>query len=96
MGAVAKIDTTLKYFWPQFDDWAKENHIFERGYQGGGYDGVNSKKILYKVCILKKHLPIYPLPFSSCLESLGDVVKSCFKDNLAEELQTSVDAFSRQ
>ena len=29
MGAVAKIVTTLKSFWTQFDDWTKENHIFE-------------------------------------------------------------------
>ena len=95
MGAVAKIVTTLKSFWPQFDDWAKENHIFERGYQGGGFDGVNSKKILDKVCILKKQLPLHLLPFASCLESLGKVVQSCFKDHLAEEWQTSVDAFGR-
>ena len=86
MGATEKIVGGLRGQFKEFDSWARDNHIFRRGYQGGGFDGVNCKKILDKV----DKIPLNFLPFSNCLRSLSTVVSMCFGRELHCDWRESI------
>ena len=67
--------------WPGFDQWIKTKNIFQRGYQGRGWDGDNSNRILKNLDNLegqiKSSMPIL-LSVVQCLKDFRSVKDSCF------------------
>ena len=56
IGVVSLLGTLILDIWSGFDDWLKSKCIFQRGYQGRGWDGNNSNRILKNVDSLEMEL----------------------------------------
>ena len=59
---------------PFIEAWTRTMRILRHGYQGGGYDGNNSKKILESLDDLAIRVPISCLPIISSLQALKAVI----------------------
>ena len=85
IGFVKSLGTLLLDAWPGFDQWLKSKNIFQRGYQGRGWDGNNSNRILANLDNLEVHIssnmPIL-LPVVQCLKDFRSVKVSCFGKTL--------------
>ena len=73
IGFVKSLGILLLDAWPGFDQWLKSKNIFQRGYQGRGWDGNNSNRILANLDNLEVHI-------SSNMPILLPVVQ-CIKDS---------------
>jgi hypothetical protein len=60
------------------ENWTRSLHIIRHGYQGGSYDGNNSKKILDNVDDLASRIPMHLLPVIQALRSFKPVVSGNF------------------
>jgi len=71
--------------WPGFDTWLKLQGVLQRGYQGRGWDGNNSNKILKNLdkleSIVTSEAPQL-LQIVKCLKDFKAVKEACFGKNL--------------
>ena len=69
MGGVnAHMDLVIKMFGLKFvEEWAKKFGIIRHGYQGGGFAGNHSKKILDNLDSLAEYVPMSCLPIIQSL-----------------------------
>ena len=76
MGSVGvHIDLLVKIFGLAFiENWTKKNHILRHGYQGGGYNGNESKKILECLDDLEQYLPPNCAPIIQSMRALKAVI----------------------
>ena len=76
IGFVKSLGILLLDAWPGFDQWLVSNNIFQRGYQGRGWDGNNSNRILKNLDSLEvdvsKSMPML-LPVVQCLKDFRSV-----------------------
>jgi len=67
IGFVKSLGVLLLDAWPRFDHWLVSNNIFQRGYQGRGWDGNNSNRILKNLDSLEDDVSKYmPICFLLC------------------------------
>ena len=85
IGVVTLVGVALLDIWEDFDEFLNNKNVFMRGYQGRGWDGNNSNKILnclealeFKLNTSAPHL----LPFTRCLFEFRKVKDACFGVNL--------------
>ena len=83
----------MQVAWDGFDEWSYTNGISRRGYQGGGLDGNNSKKLLDKVGCLENVAPLSTVPMTNCLTSFESVVNGCFGFELDTNYEALVNRF---
>ena len=85
IGFVSLLGTLLMDLWPEFDSWLKSKNIMQRGYQGRGWDGNNSNKILKFLDGLEEEIlkscPQF-IPIVQCLKDFRKVKEACFGKNL--------------
>ena len=58
IGLVSLLSNFLLDTWQGFDDWLKSINIIQQGYQGRGWDGNNSNKILENLDSLETNVTI--------------------------------------
>jgi hypothetical protein len=98
MGVVTKLGVLLLQLWPQFESWLKKHNIMFRGYQGVGFDGNNSSKLLSLVDILERDLMsdrLKLLPLVQCLRSFACLKDSVFGLYLGENAGDKIDQFKK-
>ena len=78
--------------WPGFDTWLKLQGVLQRGYQGQGWDGNNSNKILKNLdkleSIVTSEAPQL-LQIVKCLKDFKAVKEACFGKNLEKGFHRS-------
>ena len=85
IGFVSLLGNFLLDVWPGFDDWLKSKNVIQRGYQGRGWDGNNSNKILENLDSLEiKMLEPFTclVPIVQCLKDFRSVKNGCFSSKL--------------
>nr|XP_047136504.1 uncharacterized protein LOC105844349 isoform X2 [Hydra vulgaris] len=85
IGFVSLLGNFLLDVWPGFDDWLKSKNVIQRGYQGRGWDGNNSNKILENLDSLETQiLETFTclIPIVQCLRDFRNVKNCCFSSNL--------------
>lgn len=95
MGVVNKILDLVIKVWPEVLDWCRSKGITRHGYQGGGLDGNNSKKLLDKLDELSAIIPIHLLPIVSTLKDFKEIVAGCFGDYLCPLIVSKIESFSK-
>ena len=93
MCPVNLIGYVLSSLWPEYQTFLKSNSIIRHGYQGGGWDGANSNKILKLLDKMELLIPPHLLPFVYCLRKFKQVVDSCFGNNLDNDFEDRICAF---
>ena len=96
MGIVNHIVKHLEGTWPEFEQWRIKQLITKHGYQGGGYDGNNCRKILRAVKALENALPEGLKQYSTTLEAFQNVVVGCFSESLNANFKTEIEEFKNQ
>ena len=79
MGGVhVHLNLLIEIFGLQFvEKWTSRVGVIRHGYQGGGYDGVNSKRILNLVDDLAAYLPPNCAPIIASLRAFKSIVEGC-------------------
>ena len=62
---------TNMYTFEKIETWLNANGVIIHGYQGGGLDGNNSKRLLDKVDALQQFLPPNAAPVIDCLRAFN-------------------------
>ena len=77
MGGVGvHMNLLIKMFNLDFvEKWTKSHGIIRHGFQGGGYNGNHSKKILDNLDSLANYLPVSCVPIINSLRALNEIVK---------------------
>ena len=80
MGAInKKVDIIIKKYGITFlEGWMRQFGIIRRGYNGGGFDGKNSKKVLENVDSLAQYLPNECSPIIEALRAFKEVVSGAY------------------
>ncbi|XP_047136879.1 uncharacterized protein LOC124813624 [Hydra vulgaris] len=96
IGVVSTLGCLLMDIWPEFDDWLKTKSVHQRGYQGRGWDGNNSNKILKNLDELDKVVASQVpqlRPIIQCLKDFKIVKDSCFGQILLTEYKMAFTVF---
>ena len=81
-GLVKSLVLILKHAWPGFNQWLKSNSIFQRGYQGKGWDGKNSNRIFSNLDNLEVDISSNMTIFRPVVQSLKDYEPALGKNTL--------------
>ena len=96
IGVVSHLGVFLLDIWPKFDEWLKEKNVFQRGYQGRGWDGNNSNLILKHLDSLEQ-IVLQEVPnlgaFVQCLKDFRSIKRSCFGFQLEDGYELCVFSF---
>lgn len=89
MGAVNTVMDALIAIWGLENvlDWCKTKHIMRRGYQGGTFDGNNSKRILEYTDDLFNAVPVNCRPLVELLQVFEPIVSGTFGHNLDPDFE---------
>ena len=90
MGGVNHLFNLMVKVWPDILEWIKKNDILMHRYQGGGLDGRNSSKFLFKLDLLQLELPINLHPVLDTLKIFSDVVEGCFSYELCTNYKEKI------
>ena len=88
IGVVSTLGCLLMDIWHEFDDWLKTKNVLQRGYQGRGWDGNNSNKILKNLDELDKVVTSQVpqlRPIVQCMKDFKKVKDSCFGRTLESD-----------
>ena len=80
--------------WPEMEEWAHHKGITRHGYNGGGLDGNNSKRLLQNLDSLKRVAPMSTVSVSACLSSFSNIISGCFSDQLSPNYKDLIETFS--
>ena len=79
--------------WRGFNDWLKSINVIQRGYQGRGWDGNNSNKILENLGSLKTNMlesSTCLISIAQCLKDFRNVKNCCFSSKLQPGLKEAI------
>jgi hypothetical protein len=98
MAGVNSAMDVIMQLWGEEDTlaWCKRNHIIRRGYQGGTFDGNNSKRILEKLDDLSLECPTNCQPLIEVLETFKGVVEGVFGQDLAEDYEIRIVTYAEK
>ena len=88
IGVVSTLGCLLMDVWPEFDDWLKTKNVLQSGYQGRGWNGNSSNKILKNLDELDEVVTsqVSQLrPMVLCTKDFKIVKDSCFGQTLESE-----------
>ena len=85
LGIVSVLGNLLMDLWTGFDLWLKMQGVLQRGYQGRGWDGNNSNKILKNLENLERTVlseASHLISIVHCLKNFRSVKDACFGKSL--------------
>ena len=93
IGFVSLLGNFLLDTWRGFDDWLKSINVIQRGYQGRGWDGNNSNKILENLGSLETNTlesSTCLIPIVQCLKDFRNVKNCYFSSKLQPGLKEAI------
>ena len=93
IGFVSLLGNFLLDTWRGFDDWLKSINVIQRGYQGRGWDGNNTNKILENLDSLETNMlesSTSLFPIVQCLKDFRNVKNCCFSSKLQPDLKEAI------
>jgi hypothetical protein len=98
MGGVNSVMDVVMELWGEAEmlAWCKRNGVMRRGYQGGTFDGNNSKRILEKLEALEAECPPVCRPLVKLLWSFKSIVEGCFGRELDPNYESIIANYARE